>query len=79
MDFALKHDERDLDSERIFFHNLSPEAQTKALEIKGIKDHRDENWDIFPLVYHYEAIHNLTQQEIDDEALCLLKNELKNS
>ena len=74
MAFFIEKDDRDLDSERIFFRNLSHEAQQKALEIKGIKDYREENWDIFPLVYYYEPIGNLSQQEIDDEALEFLRN-----
>lgn len=64
---------RDLDSERIFFVNLSPKAKEKALALKGIKDYREANWDIMPLVYYYEQISNLSQSEIDDEALAFLK------
>jgi len=64
---------RDLDSERIFFEDLSPEAQKKALAFKGISDYREANWDIMPLVYYYEPICNLSQDEIDDEALAFVK------
>jgi len=74
MAFRLEGDDkRDLDSERIFFADLSPEAQEKALKIKGISDYREENWDIMPLVYYYEPISNLSQLEIDDEALAFLR------
>lgn len=65
-------DLRDLDSERIFFRNLSLEAQEKALKKAGIRDHRDKNWDILPLAYYYEPICNLTQDEIDDNALAFI-------
>ena len=68
-------DERDLDRDRIFFHDLSPEAQTKALEIRGIEDYREENWDIAPLVYYYEPICNLSQSEIDDTALAFVSKQ----
>ena len=64
---------RDLDSERIFFEDLSPGAQKKALALKGISDYREANWDIMPLVYYYEPICNLSQDEIDDEALAFVK------
>jgi len=75
MAFRLEgKDSRDLDSERIFFEDLSPEAQKKALALKGIDDYREENWDIMPLVYYYEPISNLSQSEIDDEALAFIKN-----
>ncbi|WP_434656657.1 hypothetical protein [Sulfurimonas sp. NW9] len=75
MAFQLENkDSRDLDSERIFFEDLSPEAQKKALALQGIADYRDANWDIMPLVYYYEPISNLSQSEIDDEALYFLKN-----
>ena len=75
MAFQLENkDSRDLDSERIFFEDLSPDAQEKALTIKGITDYRDANWDIMPLVYYYEPISNLSQSEIDDEALAFIKN-----
>ncbi len=74
MAFQLESTEnRDLNSERIFFQDLSPEAQKKALQLKGIKDYREENWDIMPLVYYYEPICNLSQSEIDDEALAFLR------
>jgi len=63
---------KDLDTERIFFLNLSQEAQKKALSLKGIKDYREANWDIMPLVYYYEQISNLSQSEIDDEALAFI-------
>jgi hypothetical protein len=62
-------DSRDLDTERIFFRNLSEEAKRKALEFKGIKDAREANWDIFPMAFYYEPISNLSQDEIDIEAL----------
>lgn len=65
-------DPRDLDSDRIFFRNLSEDAQKKALDFKGIKDFREENWDVFPMAYYYEPISNLSQIEIDMEALMTL-------
>lgn len=58
-------DSRNIDSERIF----SSEAQEKALIFKGIKDHREANWDIFPMALYYEKISSLTQDEIDMEGL----------
>lgn len=67
-----KSDSRDLDSERIFFSDLSEEAQQKALDKKGISDYRDANWDIIPIVYYYEPISNLSQDEIDDNALAFV-------
>lgn len=62
-------DTRDLNSERIFFECLSEDAKLKALEFKGISDFRDANWDIFPMALYYENISNLSQDEIDMEAL----------
>jgi len=74
MAFQLEScDTRDLDKERIFFRHLSPEAQKKALEIKGIEKPEDADWDIVPLVYYYEPICNLSQSEIDDNALIFVK------
>lgn len=67
-----ERDTRDLDSERIFFSDLSEEAQQKALDKKGISDYRDVNWDILPMAYHYEAISNLSQYEIDENALAFV-------
>ena len=65
--------ERDLDSERIFYMDLSEETKQKALDIKGIKDYREENWDIMPLVYYYEPISSLSQSEIDDIAIAFIR------
>lgn len=62
-------DFRNLNSEKIFFENLSCEAQEEALIFKGIKDHREANWDIFPMALYYENISTLSQDEIDMEAL----------
>jgi len=67
--FDTTPDIRNLDSERIFFENLSEEAKLKALEKKGITDYREANWDIFPIFHHYENINTLSQSEIDDNAL----------
>lgn len=64
-----ERDSRNLDSERIFFDDLSEDAQQKALEFKGVKSHRELNWDIFPMYQHYEKVSNLSQTEIDDNAL----------
>ena len=74
MAFQLESDDkRDLDSERIFFRHLSPEAKKKALEKRGIEKPEDADWDIAPLVYYYEPICNLSQSEIDDNALMFIR------
>jgi hypothetical protein len=65
-------DSRNLDEERIFFSDLSPEAQAKALQKKGISCPEEANWDVAPLVYYYEPKCNLSQQEIDDNGLAFV-------
>lgn len=70
--FSTGLDTRDLDAEKIYFTDMSEEAQKKALAFKGVSDHRDMNWDIFPVYRHYESKSNLSQEEIDTEALSSL-------
>lgn len=65
--------DENLDEDKIFFRDLSDEAQAKALELKGIEDYREEDWDIMPLVYYYEPIYTLSQSEIDDTALAFIR------
>ncbi len=69
MSFLKSESGRNINSERIFFEYLSEDAKKKALEFKGIKDYREANWDIFPMALYYEDISNLSQDEIDLEAL----------
>jgi hypothetical protein len=58
--------------DEIYFTQLSPNAQMKALETANLNSHLDANWDIFPIAY-CDDIRVMDQSLIDDAALIFIQ------
>lgn len=56
----------------IMFHELSFEIQERLLIFAGISHPSDKFWDALPVAYIYQNKSQMTQREIDDEALLQL-------
>jgi hypothetical protein len=73
MSFELNRsrDSRNLDNERIFFVDLSEEAQAKALKFKS-DNNIDKDWDVAPLGFLSVSKDTMSQSDMDLEGLVSL-------
>lgn len=61
------------DNVRVYFEDLSEEAQMKALAHKGIANPQQANWDVFEMSILGSGVKaDLSQSEIDMSALTMI-------
>jgi len=56
----------------IMFYELSNEVQERLLNFAGISHPSDKFWDVLPIAYIYQIKANMSQDELNDEALLQL-------
>ncbi len=56
----------------IMFDELSLDMQARLLNFAGISHPSDKFWDVLPVAYIYQNKSQMSQNEIDDEALLQL-------
>ncbi len=57
----------------IMFGELSSDIQKRLLDFAGVSHPGDKFWDVLPVAYIYQNKTQMSQAEIDDEALLQLR------
>lgn len=61
-----------LTDDSIMFYELSSDIQERLLSFAGVSHPSDKFWDVLPVAYIYQNKAQMSQDEIDDEALLQL-------
>lgn len=56
----------------IMFDELSLDTQERLLGFAGVEHPSDKFWDVLPVAYIYQNKAQMSQEELDDEALLQL-------
>jgi negative regulator of replication initiation len=57
----------------IMFGELSSDIQKRLLDFAGVSHPSEKFWDVLPVAYIYQNKAQMSQEEIDDEALLQLR------
>jgi len=61
-----------VNDDSIMFYELSDDVQERLLSFAGVSHPSDKFWDVLPLAYLYQNKSQMTQDELNDEALLQL-------
>lgn len=61
-----------LADDSIMFYELSEDVQERLLSFAGVSNPSDKFWDVLPVAYIYQNKAQMSQTEMDDEALLQL-------